>query len=140
MKPGIIECALIGACGKDPTRRTSERTGRDYATFSVAVGEGEETQWLDVVCFGPAVDAAMTLAKGDRAYLEGKISLRTWQNTDGSSRQQLSLVASLVQALGKIGERKPKRTRMTTAAKARRANAQSAAVNQPLPFNDEIGF
>lgn len=139
MKPGVIECALIGGCGRKPERSTSRNTGRDYATVSLAVGEGEAVQWLDVVAFGPAVDAMMTLAKGDACYIEGKLSLKSWTSSqDGTTRQQLSVVASLVQPMGRIGERKPKATRKTSAAVARGAGAASAAVHQPLPFDDEL--
>lgn len=139
MKPGVIECALIGGCGRAPERRTSQNSGRDYATVSLAVGEGEAVQWLDVVAFGPAVDAMMLLAKGDACYIEGKLSLKSWTSSqDGTTRQQLSVVASLVQPMGRIGERKPKATRKTSAAQARGANANSAAVHQPLPFDDEL--
>ena len=141
MKPGIIECALIGGCGRAPERRTSQNTGRDYATVSLAVGEGEAVQWLDVVAFGPAVDAMMLLAKGDACYVEGKLSLKSWTSSqDGTVRQQLSVVASLVQPLALIGRSRPKATRKTSAAQAKGVGAVSAAVHQPLPFDDAIPF
>lgn len=140
MRPGVIECAFQGVCGRDPVRRTSEKTGRDWANFSVAVGEDDAVQWLDVVCFGPAVDVTDTITKGDRVYCEGKISQREWQAPGGEKVIKLSVIASTVQALGKIGDQKPKKTRQTSAAKAKSAggNTQSAAVHQPLPFDDEL--
>jgi single-stranded DNA-binding protein len=128
-----IECAFTGTIGREPVRRTSERTGRDWASFAVAVGEEPDTQWLDVACFGPMVEVAATLAKGDRCYCEGRISLRTWQNNDGTSRTTLSVAASLVQPMGKIGQQRPKRTRKTTAAEKPKTN-----YHDPLPFNDEL--
>lgn len=139
MRPGVIECAFQGVCGRDPIRRTSEKTGRDWANFSVAVGDDDAVQWLDVVCFGPAVDVVMTLAKGDRVYCQGKISQRVWDAPGGDKITKLSVIAGTIQPLGKIGDQKPKATRKTTAAlKKTDANAQSAAVNQPLPFDDEL--
>ena len=136
MKPGIIECAFTGHLSRDPERRASLNTGREYAIFAVCCGDAPNTQWLDVACFGPAVDIAATLVKGDRVYCEGKISLRTWENQDGTTRQQLSVVVSVLQPLGKIGERKPKATRKTSAAKARDAGSKSDMVHRP--FNDEL--
>jgi single-strand DNA-binding protein len=135
MKPGIIETAFAGHLSRDPERRTAQSSGREFAVFGVCCGDAPNIQWVDVACFGPAVDAAMTLVKGDMAYIEGKLSLRTWQNQDGTSRQQLSVVASVVQPLGKIGERKPKATRKTTAARMR---SKSAVVNAPLGFDDQL--
>jgi single-stranded DNA-binding protein len=106
-----IECAFTGTIGREPTRRTSERTGRDWASFAVAVGEDPDTQWLDVACFGPMVEAAASLARGDRCSAEGRISLRTWQNHDGTPRTTPSVAASLAQPMGKIGQQRPKRYR-----------------------------
>jgi single-stranded DNA-binding protein len=133
MKPGAIECAFTGICGREPTRRTSERTGRDWASFSVAVGEEPDTQWLDVACFGPMVDTAVALVKGDRLYVEGRISLRSWQNNDGTSRTMLSVAANLVQPMGKIGQQRPKRTRAKPPA-----DKPKTDYHAPLPFDDEL--
>jgi len=91
-----------------------------------------------LACFGPAVDTAMTLAEGDMVYIEGRISLRQWEQSDGTRRQQLSVVAATVQPLGRIGEKKPKATRKTSAAKTRDPGRRSAAVHAPLGFNDEL--
>lgn len=132
MKPGRIETAFIGAVGRDPEVRTAQKSGREWCIFSVAVGEDDAVQWLDVACFGPFVDAAMTLAKGDRVYVEGRLSVRTWQDKDGAARTTLSVAASLVQPLGKIGEKKP---RKTTAAKQPKHDP-----NRPLEFNDPLPF
>lgn len=129
-----IECAFAGTCGRDPTRQTSERTGREWASFSVAVGKDDDTQWVDVAYFGPNVDSACALKAGDRVYVEGKLSLRTWQNNDGSTRTVLNVAASLVQPLGKIGERKPKKPRKGKEEPAK------PDINAPLPFDDELPF
>jgi single stranded DNA-binding protein len=128
-----IECALQGTLGRDPTRRTSA-SGRDWVSFSVAVGEEADLQWVDVAAFGPNVDVAGALIKGDRVYIEGRIKLRTWQNNDGSMRSTLSVSASLVQPLGKIGAQKPKKPR---AAKAEKPKVDP---NAPIPFNDALPF
>jgi single-strand DNA-binding protein len=129
-----IECAFAGSCGREPTRRTSERTGREWCNFSVAVGKDDDTQWVDVACFGPNVDSACTLKPGDRVYIEGKLSLRTWQNNDGSTRTVLNVAANLVQSLGKIGEQKPKKPR------AQKSKEEKPDINAPLPFDDELPF
>lgn len=134
MKAGIIECAFIGTAGRDPTRRTSQRTGRDWVSLSIAVGDEDSLQWLDVAAFGPAVDQVMQIAKGDRLYCEGKISMRTWQNEDGTSRTTLSVAANLVQPMGKIGERKPKKTRPAKETKPK----PKPNVHEPLPFDDAL--
>jgi single-strand DNA-binding protein len=128
-----IECALQGTLGRDPARRTSS-AGREWVNFSIAVGEGDETQWVEVACFGPSVDAAEGLAKGDRAYIEGNIKLRTWQNNDGSTRTTLNVAARLVQPLGKIGMQRPKKARAAKVEKPKPDPQAPIAFNDPLPF------
>jgi hypothetical protein len=121
MKPGIIECAFNGVIADTPVQRTSPNTGRDWARFTVRCGE---TSVL-VLCFGPAVEVAATLQIGDSVYAEGK----------HRDADMFTVIASTVQPLGKIGERKPKATRKTTAARMR---SKSAVVNAPLGFDDQL--
>lgn len=129
-----IECAFAGTLGRDPTKRTSN-AGRDWVSFSVAVGEDPEVQWVEVACFGPSIDDAAGLVKGDRCYVEGTLKLRTWQNNDGSTRTTLSVSARKIQALGKIGMQRPKKPRVTKAAEKPKVDPQAPiAFNDPLPF------
>lgn len=128
-----IECALQGTLGRDPMKRTSN-AGRDWVNFSVAVGEGDDTQWVEVACFGPNIDDAACLVKGDRVYVEGNLKLRTWQNNDGSTRTTLNVSARKVQPMGKIGQQRPKKPR------AEKAEKPKADPNAPLPFDDPIPF
>lgn len=128
-----IECALQGTLGRDPTKRTSN-AGRDWVSFSVAVGEGDDTQWVEIACFGPSIDDAASLLKGDRVYIEGNLKLRTWQNNDGSTRTTLNVSARKVQPLGKIGLQRPKKPRTGKTEKPK------ADPNAPLPFNDALPF
>lgn len=128
-----IECALQGTLGRDPTRRTSA-SGRDWVSFSVAVGHEPDVQWVDVACFGPNIDAAAGLVKGDRVYVEGNIKLRSWGDADGTTRSTLSVSARKVEPLGKIGMQRPKKPR---AAKVEKPRADSQA---PIAFNDALPF
>ena len=128
-----IECAFQGIVDRTPERRTSDRTGRDWLSFVVTVGEDADAQKVYVVCFGPAVDVGSTLSVGDSVYCEGKLSLRAWNSFDGTSQKTLSVVTSLVQPLGKIGEKRPKRK-----PKLKQEKIQKTDFHKPLPFNDEL--
>lgn len=128
-----IECALQGTLGRDPTRRTAA-SGREWVSFSVAVGEDPDVQWVEVACFGPMADAAGGLVKGDRCYVEGRIKLRAWQNNDGSTRTTLSVAASLVQPMGKIGQQRPKKPRAAKVEKPKVDAQAPIAFDDPLPF------
>jgi single-stranded DNA-binding protein len=65
----MLQLQLIGRLGKD-----AELVGKnkDIATFSVAVGKGEETQWFRCALFGkdgkPA-GVSKFLSKGTQVYI-----------------------------------------------------------------------
>jgi single stranded DNA-binding protein len=103
-----IECAFTGRLGSDPELRTSQ-AGKPWCRFSVAIGEGDDVQWVSVAAFGEAAERVSDLlAKGDRAYVEGTLRLNEWTDREGLTRHGLQVAAWRVEALGKIGRRKPK--------------------------------
>ncbi len=126
-----IECALQGTLGRDPMQRTAA-SGRQWVLLIVLVGEDPDVPEVSVACFGPNIDIAATLKERDRIYCEGNLKLRIWQNADGSSRPTLSVAARVLQAVGKIGQQRPKKPR---AAKAEKPKTN---FHEPLPFNDEL--
>ena len=118
MTPGTIEVALNGILAATPERRTSAKTGRDWVRMSVACDEMHAV----VLCFGPAVEIAASLAEADRVYVEGKIR----------PGETLTVMASLIQPMGRIGERKPKRTQGKAPAK----NGLKCDPQAPIEFAD----
>jgi single-stranded DNA-binding protein len=98
------ECAFAGRIGLQPVLKES-KAGKSWLSFFVAVGEGDDVQWVQVAAFGAeAEELAGCLAKSDRIYVEGKLRLNTWTGTDGTPKAGLSVAASLVQPMGQIGE------------------------------------
>lgn len=130
-----IECAFAGKVDREPVKRTSTYTGRDWVSFSVVVGEDQDAQRLDVACFGPSVDVATALNAGDQVYCEGKIKLRRWDDGSEAGKASLSVSARLIQPMGKIGQSKPKRTRAAKPQEKPKADVQA-----PLDFNDPLPF
>jgi len=107
---GNIETAFIGRVGSDPELKTSS-TGKPWMAFNIAVGQDDGTQWLRVAVFSArAEDLAGTLHKGDRAYVEGALTLRTWEK-NGETRAGLNVAASKCEKLGAIGRNKPPKRR-----------------------------
>jgi single-strand DNA-binding protein len=110
-----IECAFEGALGRDPELKTS-RNGKPYAMMNIVVTVGQDAdgndigQWLRVSVFGPlAQDTAATARKGSKLYVEGSLTLDSWQAADGEKRWGLSVMAWKAIVLGQIGQRRPKR-------------------------------
>jgi single-stranded DNA-binding protein len=106
-----IETAFTGRTAGAPELRTSA-AGKPWTRFGVAVGEGDDVQWVQVACFGEiAQRAAERLGKGDRCYVEGTLRLDEWTDSQGVPRAGLKVAAWKVEPIGQIGQRKPKRSK-----------------------------
>lgn len=111
----LNKVSLIGRLGKDPDVR--EVSGVKVATFTMATSEGgyrksdgtevpEKTQWHSVVLWrGLAEVAEKYLHKGDRVYVEGKISYRTYEK-EGQKMNFTEIIGSDMMLMGS-GGRKP---------------------------------
>ena len=146
---GVNKVILVGNLGADPEAR-SFSNGGEVVNLRVATSETwkdkqtgekkEATEWHRVVFYrGLAEVVGEYLTQGSTIYVEGKLKQRTWQNSDGTLGFGLSVSASLIQPLALIGNKKPKKPRAEKAKNGAVGEA-SAAVHQPLPFNDDIGF
>jgi single-stranded DNA-binding protein len=127
-----IEAAFTGTIGRDAQLRTA-KSGREWLSVSVVVGEEPEQQWVQVAAFfGDIGELAGQLTTMAKVYVEGKLKLRSWEAPDGP-RSGLSVVASVIQPLGLIGQKRPKKPRSPK-------SGTKPDVNAPLPFDDPIGF
>jgi single-strand DNA-binding protein len=105
---GICKATIIGNLGGDPEMRYSA-AGRPFTTFSVAcnrnytTAEGErreETQWFRVTANGRLAEVcSQYLRKGSKVYLEGRLSSRTFEGSDGQKRFSLEINATEMQML-----------------------------------------
>jgi hypothetical protein len=85
-----IECAFTERIGQEPMLKES-KAGKPWLSFSVAVGEGDDVQWLQVAAFGAkAEELAGAVKKSDRVYVEGRLKLNTWTGKDGTAQAGLS--------------------------------------------------
>ena len=65
-----IETAFIARVGTEPEVKTSQ-AGKPWAALNVCVGDrDDDQQWVRVVVFGGKA-TSLSLAKGDRVYVEG---------------------------------------------------------------------
>jgi single-strand DNA-binding protein len=106
----INKVTLIGRLGKDPEVRTLEG-GAMVARFSVATSESykdksdqwvEQIEWHQIVAWRDlAKRAGDQLRKGMLIYIEGKLTYRTWKDTDGKDRMTTEIVANSYRLLAK---------------------------------------
>jgi len=103
-----IEAAFEGRIGKVGELRTSQ-SGKPWCSISVVVGKDDDSTWLNVAVFGEQAETVAGLEKGTRIYVEGRLSLDTWQDREGNTKTGLKVAAFKVVPLGQIGRRKPAR-------------------------------
>jgi single-stranded DNA-binding protein len=106
----MIDCAFYGFLAADAVPGTT-KNGKPWVRLRVGEGEGDTVQWLSVACFGRAAEAAALLEKGDKVYVEGKLTQSHWTGKDGVERYGLSVTAFRLEQTHKIGRNRPKRER-----------------------------
>ena len=103
---------VIGHLGRDPEMRYTPN-GQAVTSFSVAssrrytTGGGEqreETEWFNVSAWGKLGETCnQYLTKGQQVYIEGRMSSRTYEGRDGTTRVSIDVFLNDVQFLGGRG-------------------------------------
>ena len=103
----------IGNLGADPELRTTT-SGTSVCEFRLAINESwfdkasnerkERTEWIRVIVWGKSGEnCAKYLSKGSKAFVEGRIQTREWNDKDGNKRYTTEIVANSVQFLSTRG-------------------------------------
>jgi len=100
---------LIGNVGNAPEIKNLE-SGKKVANFSIATNEfykdskGEkvqDTQWHNIVAWGKTAEIVEKYAgKGKEIALEGKLSSRSYETSEGEKRYVTEVIASEILLLG----------------------------------------
>ena len=104
---------VIGNLVRDPEMRTTA-TGQNVANFSIATSSKwkdasgqmqERTEYHPIVAWGKLAEiCGQYLAKGRKAYVEGRLQTREWEAQDGSKRQRTEIVAENMILLDRPGQ------------------------------------
>jgi single-strand DNA-binding protein len=109
MSLNLNHVTLAGNLTRDPDLR---QIGPDrvVAHFGLAInrrwrnqaGESvEEVTFVDIEAWGRTGElAGQYLKKGSPAYIEGRLKLDAWEDSEGKKRQRLKVIANTVQFLG----------------------------------------
>lgn len=109
---GINKVIIVGNLGKDPELRYTPQ-GQAVVNFPVATSESwtdkggqkqERTEWHKIVVWGKLGElCSKYLSKGRKAFIEGRLQTRAWDDKDGQKRYTTEIVASNVQFLDSAG-------------------------------------
>jgi single-strand DNA-binding protein len=109
----VNKAILLGRLGQDPELRHTG-SGNAVCNFTIATNESwldkqanerkEKTTWHNIVVWGASGEnCAKYLSKGSKAYVEGRIQTREWNDKDGNKRYTTEIVANSVQFLDSKG-------------------------------------
>ena len=141
MSRSLNRVVLIGNVGSDPDVRAVPNGSR-VATFSLATSESwtndagqatEKTEWHRLVVWNKgkrtlADFVEQYIKKGEKLYVEGKVTYRTWEDKEGQKRTTTEINVSELMPLG------GRRDAEAGAPAARAASAPAAA--KPAPADD----
>ncbi|HKZ51536.1 MAG TPA: single-stranded DNA-binding protein [Dehalococcoidia bacterium] len=101
----LVKAIVIGRLGTDPEMRFTAN-GKPVTSFRFAANRNyttadgerhEDTEWFDVVCWGKLAEhCSQYLHKGRRAYVEGRLRIRSWEAPDGARRYRPEVTADTV--------------------------------------------
>ena len=113
---GLNKIMVIGNLGTDPEMRYTP-SGSPVTSFRLATtrryntqdGERrEETEWFTVVAWSNLAEQVnQYLAKGRRAYVEGRLHSHSFQGNDGQMRFRNEIIADRVLFLDRAGTGEP---------------------------------
>ncbi len=96
---------VIGNLTRDPEIRSTP-SGQSVANFSVATSSSwkdaqgtkqERTEFHNIVAWGKLAEiCGQYLAKGRKAYVEGRLQTRDWETPEGQKRQRTEIIADEV--------------------------------------------
>lgn len=99
---------LIGNLGKDPDMSYTQ-SGTAVTKFSLAVSRryksqtGErvdETEWFNIVAWNQLAETCNTyLKKGNKVFIEGRLSTRKYTDREGIQRTSIEVIASDMEML-----------------------------------------
>jgi len=104
------QVTLIGNLGRDPEVRRTQQ-GTDVVTLNVATSRGvkrgdkwdNETTWHRVVAFDKAGKTVADYGKkGNQVFIQGRISIRDYNDKDGVERRAFEIVAFTCRLLERI--------------------------------------
>ncbi|MEK6301032.1 MAG: single-stranded DNA-binding protein [Acidobacteriota bacterium] len=137
---------LVGNLGRDPELRYIP-DGTAVCSFSLATNERRKqksgdfqdvTTWFNVTLWRRQAEvASQYLSKGRQVYIEGRLSLREYQDRDGNTRTSLDVQGTEIQFIGSRGEEgsNPREPRADASSQASASAPPDAAVTEDdIPF------
>lgn len=135
---------LMGRLVRDPEVRYTQ-TGKVVCQFTLAVDrpfsnqEGQrEADFIPVVVWGKTAElCGNSLTKGQRALVEGRLQIRSYDAKDGSKRWVTEVIANSFEFIERRGDFAPGGN---NAGSHTAPKSDMESFGSPVPFDEEIPF
>ena len=137
----INKVVLVGNLGGDPEIKEIS-DGVSVANFSVATTDrgytkrdgtevAEQTEWHNIVAWRGLAKFASYLKKGQKIYIEGKLTTRSWEDESGNKRYKTEVLALAMEGMANREEQAPPVATYTP---------QVVSQETPPPPTDDLPF
>lgn len=128
---------LLGRLVRDPEIRTTQ-SGKMVTTFTLAVdrfgGGKDNADFITIVTWDKlAENCGNSLTKGQRALVEGRLQIRSFEGKDGQKRWVTEIVAQSVEFL-------ERRSSVPTTESSNVPHDAATQFGQDVALDDEIPF
>jgi len=140
---------LVGNLTRDPEIRYVG-SGAAVTKFTLAVNrrskQAEETDFIDIVAWDKLAETCNTyLKKGMSCLVEGRLSIRSYDDKDGNKRKATEVVCNVMQMLDRASGPRPSMNGDTGESYERapapaRAGASTSTFDEDAALEDEIPF
>lgn len=93
------QITIAGRLGRDPEMSYTP-AGKAITKFSIAVDQGKDknAMWLNVVCWDSLAERANErFSKGAEVFVQGRLTMREYEDKSGAKRQAFDVVATSAQ-------------------------------------------
>jgi single-strand DNA-binding protein len=143
---------LVGNLTRDPEIRYVG-SGAAVTKFTLAVNrrskQAEETDFIDIVAWDKLAETCNTyLKKGMSCLVEGRLSIRSYEDKDGNKRKATEVVCNVMQMLDRAGGGGPRSMNGDTGESYERSpaparaggGASTSTFDEDAALEDEIPF
>ena len=139
MAASFNKVILVGTLVRDPEIRYIG-SGAAVTKFRLAVNSNkrdakpEDTLFIDIVAWDKLAETCNTyLKKGQQCLVEGRLSIRQYDDKDGNKRQATEVVINTMQMLGGPRDRDDDRSARSSSGSSRSVE-DFDEIDQEIPF------
>lgn len=97
------QTTILGHIGKSPEKRKTDK-GTKILNFSVAVNDGDHTEWYRCVAFNKAAEHLTDLQKGQLVFLTARARTRKWEDDKKVTRWSTEYIVDTYRRVGRKAE------------------------------------